>query len=51
MGRVDDVAGMKAVISRWLADPPPAPAGRWALELVETGELDVPQLPKISRLT
>jgi RimJ/RimL family protein N-acetyltransferase len=39
MGRVDDVAGMKAVISRWLADPPPAPAGRWALELVETGEL------------
>jgi RimJ/RimL family protein N-acetyltransferase len=39
MGRVDDVTGMEAVISRWLADPPPAPAGRWALELVETGEL------------
>ena len=39
MGRVDDVAAMEEVIAGWLADPLPAPAGRWAMELVETGEL------------
>jgi RimJ/RimL family protein N-acetyltransferase len=39
MGRVDDLAAMERVIAGWLADPLPAPAGRWAMELVETGEL------------
>jgi len=39
MGRVDDAAAMEKVISGWLADPPPAPAGRWALESAETREL------------
>ena len=39
MQRVDDLPAMEAVIADWLAEPLPAPAGRWALELVETGEL------------
>ena len=39
MGRVDDAAAMEEIISGWLGDPPPAPAGRWALESSETGEL------------
>ncbi len=39
MGRVDDLADMEEVIEGWLADALPAPAGRWAMELVETGEL------------
>ena len=39
MGRVDDVAGMEEVITRWLDDSLPAPAGRWAMELAETGAL------------
>jgi RimJ/RimL family protein N-acetyltransferase len=39
MGRVDDAAAMARVIDGWLADPLPAPAGRWALELTGTGEL------------
>ena len=39
MRRVDDVATMEAVIDDWSAEPLPEPAGRWAMELVETGEL------------
>lgn len=39
MGRVSDVAGMERVISAWLAEDLPDPAGRWALELGETGQL------------
>lgn len=39
MGRVDDVASMETVIEQWRSDPLPSPAGRWALELVETGAL------------
>jgi len=39
MDRVADVAAMEGVIAGWLADPPAAPAGRWALELLETGQL------------
>ena len=39
MGRVDDAAAMEKIIAGWLADPPPTPGGRWAMELVETGEL------------
>ena len=38
MGRVDDAAAMEKVIAGWLADPLPTPAGRWAMELVETGD-------------
>ena len=38
MGKVDDAADMEQVIAGWLADPLPAPAGRWAMEL-QTGEL------------
>ena len=39
MGRVDDLADMEEVIAGWLADSVPEPAGRWAMELLETGEL------------
>ena len=39
MGRVSDAAGMERVISGWLAEELPDPAGRWALELSETGAL------------
>ncbi len=39
MGNVDGLAEMAQIIDGWLADPLPAPAGRWAMELVETGEL------------
>ena len=39
MGRVDDAAAMEQVIAGWLADPLPPPAGRWALELAESGQL------------
>ncbi len=39
MGRVDDAAAMEKVIAGWLAGPLPTPAARWAMELVETGEL------------
>ncbi|MET0998341.1 MAG: GNAT family N-acetyltransferase [Marmoricola sp.] len=39
MGRVDDAAAMEEVIADWLADSLPAPAGRWAMELADTGEL------------
>jgi len=39
MGMVDDVAAMEGVIAGWLADTLPQPAGRWALELIETGLL------------
>ena len=39
MQRVDDVPTMESVIADWMAEPLPPPAGRWAMELVETGEL------------
>ena len=39
MGRIDDLAAMEEVIAGWLADPLPEPAGRWAMELVDTGQL------------
>ena len=39
MQRVDDVSAMEAVIDEWTAEPLPTPAGRWAMELAETGEL------------
>ena len=39
MGRVDDATAMEEVIAGWQADPLPVPAGRWAMELGETGEL------------
>ena len=39
MQRVDDVPAMEAVIDEWTAEQLPTPAGRWAMELVETGEL------------
>jgi RimJ/RimL family protein N-acetyltransferase len=39
MGRVDDAAAMEKVIAQWLSEPPPTPAGRWALELTESGQL------------
>ena len=31
MQRVDDLQAMEAVIAEWVAEPLPAPAGRWAL--------------------
>jgi len=39
MQKVDDLPTMEAVIADWLVEPLPAPAGRWAMELAETGEL------------
>jgi RimJ/RimL family protein N-acetyltransferase len=39
MGRVPDVASMEQVIAGWLAEELPDPAGRWALELSDTGAL------------
>ena len=39
MQRVDDLQAMEAVIAEWVAEPLATPAGRWALELAETGEL------------
>ena len=39
MRRVDDQPAMEAIIADWLAEPLPPPAGRWAMELAETGEL------------
>jgi len=39
MGRVPDVASMEQVIGGWLAEELPDPAGRWALELSDTGAL------------
>jgi len=39
MRKVDDLSTMEAIIADWAVEPLPAPAGRWAMELVETGEL------------
>jgi len=39
MQRVDDVPTMEAVIAGWTTETLPTPAGRWAMELAETGEL------------
>ena len=39
MGRVSDAAGMERVITGWLSEELPDPAGRWALELSDSGAL------------
>jgi RimJ/RimL family protein N-acetyltransferase len=39
MRRVDDLSAMEAVIADWTAESLPPPAGRWAMELADTGEL------------
>jgi RimJ/RimL family protein N-acetyltransferase len=39
MSRVEDAAAMEEVIAGWLSETLPPPAGRWALELVEGGQL------------
>ena len=39
MRKVDDLSTMEAIIADWAVEPLPAPAGRWAMELAETGEL------------
>jgi RimJ/RimL family protein N-acetyltransferase len=39
MDHVTSVEDMAAVISGWLATPPPAPAGRWAVTALEDGRL------------
>jgi RimJ/RimL family protein N-acetyltransferase len=39
MDRVPTVDEMSAVISSWLASPPPAPAGRWAVTAASDGGL------------
>jgi len=39
MRKVDDLSTMEAIIADWAVEPLPAPAGRWAMELAESGEL------------
>ena len=39
MRRVDDLPTMERIIAEWAAEPLSRPAGRWAMELAETGEL------------
>jgi RimJ/RimL family protein N-acetyltransferase len=39
MDRVPDAAAMRELIERWQAEEHPAPQGRWAVLLAETGEL------------
>jgi RimJ/RimL family protein N-acetyltransferase len=39
MSRVPDTTSMEQVIADWSAEELPAPAGRWALELRDTGAL------------
>jgi RimJ/RimL family protein N-acetyltransferase len=39
MTRVPSVDEMSAVIESWLASPPPAPAGRWAVTAASDGRL------------
>src|SRR4051794_16793613 len=39
MSRVTSAASMASVIATWLAAPPPAPAGRWAVTSADDGRL------------
>jgi len=39
MDRVADAAAMRSMIEGWTAEDHPAPLGRWAVELRETGEI------------